>query len=322
MPRFDGARLSAPTPAPANSHAALPPPERRVVKRRRRKRLRRRAYIRSVHFLPTLATLGNAVSGFAAIYVAGLEPALAGTDSVAIFLAEHRFAAACYLIFLAALFDALDGRLARFTRHTTDFGAQLDSLADVISFGAAPAFIALQVFKSTDALTDLPLTVTRLVWAVGALFLSCAALRLARFNVSNEHGEQHHLSFLGLPTPGAGGAVVAYILFQQYVRGYAGPPPGGFLHGFLHWLDLAMVLFLPVLVGGCGLLMVSGYRYPHLVNRYLRVKGSFGRLLMVIALLLLLIVAHQATLAVVGVGYAAWGLVTGVWVQLRSRRSA
>ena len=300
-----------------NGHAALPPPERRVVKRRRRKRLRRRAYIRSVHFLPTLATLGNAVSGFAAIYVAGLEPAFSGTDSVAVFLADHRFAAACYLIFLAALFDALDGRLARFTRHTTDFGAQLDSLADVISFGAAPAFIALQVFKTSDGLGDLPLTITRLVWAVGALFLSCAALRLARFNVSNEHGEQHHFSFLGLPTPGAGGAVVAYILFQQSLLRYS----GRFDH-VLHLLDLAMVLFLPILVGGCGLLMVSGYRYPHLVNRYLRVKGSFGRLLMVLALLLLLIVAHEATLAVVGVGYAAWGLVTGVWVQLRSRRVA
>src|SRR2546421_673130 len=58
----------------------------------------------------------------------------------------------------------------------------------------------------------------RLIWAIGALYFSCAALRLARFNVSNKHGEQHHFSFLGLPSPGAGGAVAAWILMQQDLR--------------------------------------------------------------------------------------------------------
>src|SRR5205085_152279 len=122
----------------------------------------------------------------------------------------------CYLIFAAMVFDALDGRLARFTRHTTDFGGQLDSLADVVSFGAAPAFIALQLFKVMGP--PVPVVVSRLIWAIGALYFSCAALRLARFNVSNEHGEQHHFSFLGLPSPGAGGAVVAFILMQQDLK--------------------------------------------------------------------------------------------------------
>ena len=117
------------------------------------------------------------------------------------------------------VFDALDGRLARFTRHTTDFGGQLDSLADVISFGAAPAFLALQVFRTASGTTT-PATCSRRsspgsIWAIGALYLSCAAIRLARFNVSNEHGEQHHFSFLGLPSPGAGGAVAALVLMQQ-----------------------------------------------------------------------------------------------------------
>src|SRR4029078_11914812 len=100
------------------------------------------------------------------------------------------------------VFDALDGRLERFTRHTTDFGGQLDSLADVVSFGAAPAFHAPPVFKSNGppasvtAPTLLALQVfkvngptvsfiiSRFIWAIGALYFSCAAIRLARFNVS------------------------------------------------------------------------------------------------------------------------------------------
>src|SRR5205814_3682633 len=97
--------------------------------------------------------------------------------------------------------------------HTTDFGGQLDSLADFGSFGFAPPFLALQLFR--HEIGDLPVAVSRLVWAIGAIYLSCAGLRLARFNVSNEHGEQHHFSFLGLPSPGAAGTVAAFVLMQQ-----------------------------------------------------------------------------------------------------------
>src|SRR5207245_4938741 len=149
----------------------------REHRRRRFRRHGKRAYIRSAYSLPSLATLGNAICGFGAIYVAGLDPATAGADTLTQFFAFHRFTAAAYLVFLAMVFDALDGRLARFTRHTTDFGGQLDSLADVISFGAAPAFIALQVFKAKD--TGMPLVLSRLVWSIGALYFSCAMLRLA-----------------------------------------------------------------------------------------------------------------------------------------------
>src|SRR3954464_1391601 len=177
----------------------------------------RRAYIRSVYFLPSLATLGNAVCGFGAMYVAAFDNVNVGDDPWAKALLTHKFLAAAYLIILAMVFDALDGRLARFARHTTDFGGQLDSLADVVSFGAAPAFIALELVRVEllNPIANVPFVVSRLIWAIGALYFSCAAIRLARFNVSNEHGEQHHFSFLGLPRPGAGGPVAAFILMQQ-----------------------------------------------------------------------------------------------------------
>jgi CDP-diacylglycerol--serine O-phosphatidyltransferase len=287
----------------------------------------RRAYVRSVYTLPSLATLGNAVCGFGAMYVAALAAGSLESGGMGFFFrdpwtkwwATHGFVAAGYLVFLAMLFDALDGRLARFTRHTTDFGGQLDSLADVVSFGAAPAFIALELvrvelLKPNDSV---PFVVSRLIWAIGALYFSFAAVRLARFNVSNEHGEQHHFSFLGLPSPGAGGAVAAWVIMQQDLR-WLGTPAGG---GYAVARELAnvAVVLLPVIVLATGLLMVSGIRYPHLVNRFMRGKRSLGRLLAVVALILLVIVWHQYTIAFATVGYAFYG--PAHWLYARARRS-
>ena len=269
----------------------------------------RRAYIRSVYFLPSIATLGNAVCGFGAMYVAALGAGAMASqhDQWTMFFANSGFVAAAYLIFLAMVFDALDGRLARFARHTTDFGGQLDSLADVVSFGAAPAFIALELFKVT--VPDAPVPISRAVWAIGALYFCCAAIRLARFNVSNEHGEQHHFSFLGLPSPGAGGAVAAWILMQQDLARNVGATE------LARWC----VYLLPFIVLATGLLMVSDIRYPHIVNRYLRGRRSFPHLLGVLALLLLLVVWHQYTIAIGMVVYAFWGFA--LWVYGRVRRA-
>src|SRR4051812_9368442 len=135
----------------------------REHRRRRMRRRGRRAYIRSVYFLPSLATLGNAICGFGAIYVAGFDSTNVGADPWARWLFNFKFLAAAYLVFVAMIFDALDGRLARFARHTTDFGGQLDSLADVVSFGAAPAYIALQLFKAEGP--SMPFLFSRLIWA-------------------------------------------------------------------------------------------------------------------------------------------------------------
>jgi CDP-diacylglycerol---serine O-phosphatidyltransferase len=301
----------------------------REHRRRRMRRHGRRAYIRSVYFLPSLATLGNAVCGFAAMYVSSLAAmaveggngAYVFRDPVARSLAQNGFVAAAYLIFIAMVFDALDGRLARFTRHTTDFGGQLDSLADVVSFGAAPAFVALQLFRvEVLDVHQVPLSLARLNWAVGALYFSCAALRLARFNVSNEHGEQHHFSFLGLPSPGAGGAVAAWILMQQDLRWLGSPAAGGNGYASARALADACIYLLPIIVLATGLLMVANVRYPHVVNRYLRGKRSFARLLFVVVLLLLLVVWHQYTLGIGMLIYAFYGFAN--WAFGRMRRAS
>lgn len=291
---------------------------RREHRRRRMRRRGRRAYIRSVYFLPSLATLGNALCGFGAMYVAAFDATNVGHDPWAQWLFGYRFLAAAYLIFFAMIFDALDGRLARFARHTTDFGGQLDSLADVVSFGAAPAFIALLLFKSEGP--QLPFMVSRLIWAIGALYFSCAAIRLARFNVSNEHGEQHHFSFLGLPSPGAAGAVVALVLMQQDLRQWADEPGFG-QHG-LRAAAAICLYCLPVIVGVAGPLMVSNIRYPHVVNRYLRGRRPLMRLIAGVVLVLLLIVAHRYVLGVACVGYALQGLVWTLLLKMRPKQPA
>jgi CDP-diacylglycerol--serine O-phosphatidyltransferase len=251
--------------------------------------------------------LGNAVSGFGAIYVAAMvaQGGPLPKDPWGIFFVTHGFSAAAYLIFLAMVFDALDGRLARFARHTTDFGGQLDSMADVVSFGLAPAFVALRVFHIDGPVWELALM--RLVWAVAALYMCCAAIRLARFNVSNEHGEQHHFSFLGLPSPGAAGAVASLILMEQELARVG-----------MIFLAHACLAMLPFVVLATGLLMVSHLRYPHLVNRYLRGRRSIGRLIWIVGIVLLMLVAHQYVLGVGTLAYAAWGPCA--WTSVRVRR--
>jgi CDP-diacylglycerol--serine O-phosphatidyltransferase len=292
----------------------------REHRRRRLRRHGRRAYVRSVYFLPSLATLGNAICGFGSMYVAGLDGAdLHSPDAWTRFFAAHNFLAAAYLIFCAMLFDALDGRLARYTRHTTDFGGQLDSLADVVSFGVAPAFLALQLFKAEHPDGLIPV-MSRLIWAIGALYMSCAAMRLARFNVSNEHGEEAHFSFLGLPSPGAGGAVAGLVLLQQDLRTETWH--GAHLHTIANFLASACTWFLPLLVLITGLLMISTIRYGHMVNRYLRGKRSFALLPVVLGVGLLFIIAHRYVIAIGAVGYALAGLFGYFYGRLRRRYGA
>lgn len=253
----------------------LPPRERRRLRRLRLRRRGGRAMLRGVHLLPAMATLGNALCGFGAVYVATLAPGLDATDPLTEFLARNPLLSACYLLVFAALFDAIDGRLARITRHTTDFGGQLDSLADVLSFGAAPAFLALTTFK-LDGPQHVPVAVSRLVWAVGAIYVACALIRLARFNVVNEHAEQAHKTFVGLPSPGAGLAVASLVLLHvQLVK------------DGLDTLAYAVVLALPAFTLAAALLMVSPYRFPHLFNTVLGGRRSPIGVIVIAAVVLL-----------------------------------
>lgn len=282
--------------------------------------------IRSIYLLPSMATLGNAICGFAAIYIAS-NAGQTAADPWTAYLSENGILIAAYLIFLAMFFDAIDGRLARFTRHTTDFGGQLDSMADVISFGVAPAILMLHTARPLAEWVyaifgvAMPFTLTRGIWAIGAVYACCAAVRLARFNVSNEHGEQHHFSFLGLPSPAAGGAVAAWVLMCAALHeGFMDRWEIGQREGMVRFLQYAYfyaLAVLPLITLAVGLLMVSALRYPHVVNRYLRGRKSIATLVVMLIIAGTVLALHRYAIAIAMLAYVLWGIIGYLMAKYR-----
>ena len=227
-------------------------------KTRRRRFFPRRAHrIKTVAMLPSMITLINGICGFAAIALAAKGPGY--------------FNMSAYLIFYAMIADVLDGRVARISNATSSFGGQLDSMCDVISFGAAPAFIMLSVVQTSRAeligsaemvLGDF---FDRLIWVAAIAYLSCSVIRLARFNVENEEDESAHMAFTGLPSPTAAGVIAALIMYSQLLV-----TDPDFDIPFFRGLYLGILYVLPFVALSCGLLMVSRVRYLHLFNRIFR----------------------------------------------------
>ncbi|MEN6425817.1 MAG: CDP-diacylglycerol--serine O-phosphatidyltransferase [Phycisphaerales bacterium] len=246
----------------------------------------RRHRVKYVTLLPSLITLLNGIFGFTAIVLASKanEPA-AGKMSC--------FAVGGYMIVLAMFADMLDGRLARMSKSTSSFGGQLDSLCDLISFGVAPAFIMLRLVESELQLHEIFCgnLIHRFIWLAALVYFSCAAIRLARFNVENDENEMAHMSFVGLPSPAAAGVVISLIIFQQE-----------------QFPDLDLLVYaLPLATLGVAVLMVSRVRYPHIVNVYFKGKQPFGYLIRVLLLLGLVWSSDVPTAMVLIFGYFAAG---------------
>ena len=174
---------------------------RRLIRRRRLHGRKRRRLTLSV--LPTLLTLGNGVCGLAAIAVA-MSVNLPWDN-------ETKLLVAGSLIFAGMLFDALDGSAARMTGQESQFGAELDSLCDAVTFGTAPAVI---VWRYGEAIPQ------KLNWAIGVLFALCVLIRLARFNVETDEDDTHE-GFDGLPSPAAAGTIAAFAIAMPELSVYA-----------------------------------------------------------------------------------------------------
>lgn len=232
--------------------------------------------------LPNLLTLANSACGLLAISK-GID-ALAYRD-VSPGLFYQRMESACFLIFLGMVFDTLDGMVARLTKSFSDFGAQLDSLSDALTFGVAPALLAKVLLEHEGPQLGW-LASPRVHFAAAACFALMAILRLARFNLESRHDEESHADFRGLPSPAAAGTVTATIwLFlilraPELERVDGMPTPLGRLMGWmtsvdwhpaLQWTPLVLTLVLPFL----GLLMVSRVRYVHLTAFLLRDRSTF-----------------------------------------------
>ena len=280
-------------------------------------RRRRRRRLRTISTLPTLLTLGNLICGFAAVHFcmrAMLDQGATGATVEAVLGTEGQerllpsfLAIAAGFIFAGLLADALDGSVARWAKRTSDFGGQLDSLADVVTFGVAPAMLVVAVLMTHRDVTAMPGPLSgnlagRAMWVMAAVYVACAGLRLARFNVEHARADQAHHYFSGLPSPGAGVVLAALILMHEHMAAAMQP-----------YLALA----LPFVALGLGLLMVSRVRYTHLANMYLRGRRPFGQVVGLMVLLAVFWWYKELTLAVVVCVYAASGPVGAMVRRLR-----
>jgi CDP-diacylglycerol--serine O-phosphatidyltransferase len=252
--------------------------------------------------LPSVFTAGNIAAGYYAI-----TQSLEGSA-----LAPQHFNYAALAIGFAIPFDAIDGRVARMTNTTSDFGKELDSLADVITFGVAPSILAFSWgFRSLAIVAD-PLMRQRLV-QIGAficfLFLICGAARLARFNISHNPvalnpGRPDRKYFVGMPIPASAGMIAAVVHF------FSGRPLD------VWWMSLLWM----GLVGLIGFLMVSTWRFwsgkeINLFNRH-----PFRLLIAFAAAVYALVIFSQALLLLIAVFYTCSGIVSRAAYSWTRRR--
>ena len=234
--------------------------------------------LKYIAILPSLITLINAVFGFSAIVFA--SRGLAAGPQRFFFQDEATyFSIAGYMIFLAMLADTLDGRVARMSKSTSSFGGQLDSLCDIVSFGIAPVFLMLKVLESEMHDFGGPMVLggffARFVWLSAAVYIGCAAIRLARFNVENEQTEAAHMNFWGLPCPAAAGVIASLVIFQQDLLPKLATAGSG-----AHQLFENVTLHcLPLIAIGVAALMISRIHYSHVFNQYMKGRKPFSYLI-------------------------------------------
>jgi CDP-diacylglycerol--serine O-phosphatidyltransferase len=191
------------------------------------------------------------------------------------------FVTAAWAILLAAIFDALDGRVARLARATSQFGVEYDSLSDLISFGLAPGILLY-----TWALEPYG----RLGWLASFLYVACGALRLARFNVNSGFLPKNF--FQGLPIPMAAGVVATLIIFRHNMG----------------WTEPSTAVAVGSALG-MGSLMVSTIRFPSFKELNWRSKASFGYLLIGVLTMILMAVKPEVTLFLILASYIGISLV-------------
>ncbi len=289
--------------------------------RGRAPRMAHRRILRTTSAWPSLVTLGNGIAGFTAIHFATkpLPPEqLAAGEAAAATWAAGNLVIAAWLIFAGMVCDAVDGSLARRTGHTSEFGAELDSLCDAITFGVAPALLMLrsvqaELFSFVQEVDILPRATLagRAVWFIAAVYAACAVLRLARFNVENAPDPAAHRAFKGLPSPAAAMSVTSLVLLHEDLVSTAEP----LLQAA--WLSAITIWMLPAVTLAAGLLMVSQVRFVHLANTYLRGRRPFSYIVWMAVIALAALTYFRIVLAVTSLTYLLSGPVRLAWRKYR-----
>jgi CDP-diacylglycerol---serine O-phosphatidyltransferase len=229
-----------------------------------------------IYFLPNLMTAGNLFCGFLAL--TKIVEADRGSESF-----DRVIHHALFLILLACVFDLLDGRVARMGGNESPFGREFDSLADIVSFGAAPAFLVHRI-----VLADVfPEQYHAFGWFIASVYLICGAFRLARFNcLATMNGGGGGKEFLGFPIPAAAGLVASLTLLLLWLNGK------DFLHTKWRFLLPVILLFLSAM-------MVSEVKYPSFKSLDFRAKRSFFKMLGIVICIGFLIILREKVLPVV-----------------------
>ena len=237
-----------------------------------------------IYLLPNLMTAGNLFCGFAAVLC--IYDGAQDTNFVA---AAVKFHDAIWFILAACIFDLLDGRLARLGGHESPFGREFDSLADVVSFGMAPALLVYQIVLGEYR---------NLGWMIGFVYLACGTLRLARFNCIAAHGDSgdSSKSFTGFPIPAAAGVIASITLFLLWMD------EGQRTIGNWKYVLPPLMLFL-------SFMMFSKFRYPSFKAVNWRTTQSVPRFLILIALIGLTVKFYQWMAALLFLIYLLYGFL-------------
>ena len=213
-----------------------------------------------IYFLPNLMTAGNLLCGFLALtFIVQVVPDSTGSEGPVFSEADiDKIKNALWLILGAFVFDGLDGRIARLIGKESPFGLQFDSLAEIISFGAAPAFLMQRVI-----LPDFNVEIERLGLVVASVYLLCGALRLARYNcLSAMPNSGNSREFLGFPIPASAAMVASLTMFLIWLEEKNLPTSSW------RWVLLALLVFLSVM-------MVSEVKYPSFKKLDFRSRRPF-----------------------------------------------
>lgn len=280
--------------------------------------------LRTLAFLPTLITLGNLICGFAAIYFglrgmyefgAGLHPDHTPRLPTGMLerLLPSFLSVGAGMVLLGMVLDLFDGLVARATRSTTDFGGQLDSLADVVTCGVAPAMLMIAFMTqelARDAIVPSPISehfLGRVSWLAAAVYVAFAAVRLARYNVEHARDDFDPRVFRGLPSPGAAAIVISLILLQDQLE-----TPG----------RRAVAYVLPALAVVSACLMVSRIPYRRFYRAYLLGRTPVWQLLSIVLLVAVFFTYKAPTLFAAALWYAASGPVGMLTRRTSSTRAS
>jgi len=242
-----------------------------------------------IAILPTLLTLGNAVCGFASIAYASqirLDGRLPEADNNAFLLLSGG------LILGAMIFDILDGYVARLSKSSSEFGGQLDSLCDAISFGVAPAFLLMHLSTDWEGIQ-----IRQGIVVIATLYMGCALLRLARFNLENSPDPASHKRFKGLPSPAAAGCLASLAILRVELPAIWPGVDEVALRSFVR-------VFGPLGTLTVALLMVSSFPYPHFTNQLLRRRWHFSVVVQAVVVLAIVVYFRELALFLMFWAYA------------------